>query len=162
MIARRAGRWSSSIAPGIRAAALLLLFFVPARATEPETSMADFLLAGQKASVHAIDTTLVDTTLSRWLQRLVGSQAEVSWEVNDCGEACGCPADSARDLPACVQASSKLPDGTTVDVMVVVGTTATGVAGPPQLYWSQVAKGDSTRSFGSLSELQRFMKRGFR
>ena len=162
MIARWPGPWSSSIAPGIRTAVLLLFLFVPARATEPETSMADFLLAGQRASVHAIDTTLVDTTLSRWLQRLVGPRATVSWEVNDCGEACGCPADTARDLPTCVEASSRLPDGSTLSVAVMVGTIATGVAGPPELSWALVSKSDSTKTFRSLSELQRFVKRGFR
>ena len=163
MIARgMPGRWHSSIAFGLGVGTLLLLVFVSARATEPETTTADFLLAGQRASVHSIDTTLVDTTLARWLQRLVGPQATVSWEVNDCGEACGCPADTARDLPTCVEASSHLPNGSTLSVAVVVGTTATGVAGTPELYWALVSKSDSTKTFRSLSELQRFVKRGFR
>lgn len=153
------GRGINLIAPGIPAAILLLLF-VPARASDVETRDAEFLRAGQQASVHAIDSTLVDAPLSRWLQRLVGPKATLSWEVNDCGEACGCPADTARDLPTCVEASSRLSDGSTLDVAILMGTIVTGLAGPPELYWAQVAKRDSTKSFRSLSELRRYVNRG--
>lgn len=114
----------------------------PARAA----SEAEMLAAGRRLSVHRIDRHLPDQPLDQWFPKLVGPHAIVSWEINDCGEACGCPADTARDLPTCIEARATLDRGASAYVWIVFGTVAEGISGPPALFYSEVTRADHVTS----------------
>jgi len=97
--------------------------------------------------------------LERWFLALVGPKARVSWEVNDCGEACGCPADSGRDLPVCAQVSAKLENGDVATVSISVGTNEQGVSGATRSGGRYVMRGNTTKSFRSLSAFARAVRK---
>lgn len=92
---------------------------------------------GQNVLVSSFDKSLPKVTLKFFLES-ESDGAEIRWEVNDCGEQSGNPADRGRDFPTCVEASFATEDGRTVDVMVAVGTTQKGVSGTPALFSSTI------------------------
>ncbi|MGE5114542.1 MAG: hypothetical protein ACM3JB_27085 [Acidobacteriaceae bacterium] len=92
---------------------------------------------GQKVLVSTFDKSLPKVSLKFFLES-ESDGAEIRWEVNDCGEQSGNPADRGRDFPTCVEASFATEDGRTVDVMVAVGTAKKGVSGTPTLFSSTI------------------------
>jgi len=119
----------------------------------------DYLRAGRNALAHDLDSTLTDSTFEAWTARVLGSDVPVRWESNDCGEASGSPADSARDLPACVEAVALLSGGRELITRIAVGTTARGVLPPPELHFAEVAGPDSPIVFHRLSEIEGYLER---
>jgi hypothetical protein len=113
--------------------------------------------ATQGSSVHAIDTTLADARFDEWFRKAVGPDAKISWELNDCGESSGSPADSARDLPACVEVSADWGDGRTAAVSLLVGSERSGIDLPLGVFYAFAAQGDSTTNFNSLAGFSRFL-----
>ncbi len=118
--------------------------------------------AGRHASVHALDRRLPRMPLERWLERLTGGARPITWEANDCGEQCGCPADSGRNIPMCAQASMKLADSTEAVVLVVVGGVNSGLAAKPELWQAYIARADSLQDFRRLYEFGQAVRRGLR
>ena len=59
-----------------------------------------------------------------WLQNLAGKDARLKWELNDCGEGTGGPADRERDMPLCIGIRADLPDGRYLDVEVGVASAS--------------------------------------
>jgi hypothetical protein len=119
----------------------------------------DFLPAGKSAPVHDIDSTLVDSTFAGWIERVLGTEVRVRWEENDCGEASGSPADSARDLPVCVEAGAVLSGGRELTIRIAVGTTGRGLVPPAVLYFAQVEGPESSLAFHSLGEVEGYLER---
>ncbi len=66
-----------------------------------------------------------------WLQSLAGAGAELKWELNDCGEGTGGPADQERDMPLCVSVNAALPDGRWLDVSLGVAHASDLGSGHP-------------------------------
>jgi len=133
-----------------------------AGATEPGLDAVDrqSIQVAQQASVHAIDTTLADERFDSWLRRIVGPEAAISWESNDCGEQTGSPADSARDIPVCAQALVEWTDSSKAYVWLAVGTMKTGISKePPVLFWADVESGDSAWECRTLGRLARLIAR---
>jgi len=84
--------------------------------------------AAKNTSVHRLDPSLPEKSLAKWLREVVGPQAPIAWEVNDCGEQTGNPeADKRRDFPICVEAQVTLQQKSKLSVSVSVGTFKTGV-----------------------------------
>src|SRR5262245_13246142 len=130
-------------------------------ATRPAlaTTDPDYLGAGQRVSLRQLNPHLPDITLKSWIDGLATPQSPAEWEVNDCGEATGGPADTLRDLPACSQAKVTLADGGEFYMVVAVGTNDRGVWGPPGVYYAQIVRGDSIYWFGSAYEIWRYFER---
>lgn len=115
---------------------------------------AEFLAAAKRIPVHRLDPRLPEIGLERWLLRTTGTRGAIVWETNDCGEACGCPADSGRDLPVCVEARAVLPDSSTALIQIAMGTLSKGIWGEPGLFYSEIAgPGPSVATFDSLAAL---------
>lgn len=112
--------------------------------------------AVQHLSARAIDSTLTDTRFDRWFRQAVGANAWVSWEMNDCGEQTGSPADSARDFPTCVQAMAEWDDGRKALVWIAVGTVKRGVFAPPELIWASAGRADTMASYHSLTQFAHY------
>ena len=115
--------------------------------------------AARRSSVHAIDTTLADERFDEWFGRIVGPQAKVSWEMNDCGEQSGSPNDSDIVIPTCVQAQAEWENSTAL-VWLMVGTEETGINldAPEIFYWEVDGRYDMDGS-SSLSEFGRAVQR---
>ena len=118
-----------------------------------------YLEVGRSASVHALDTTLVEAPFEDWLRTTLGSDIPVTWEENDCGEASGSPADTARDLPVCAEASAILSGGRELVVRLAVGTATRGVVPPTELHFAEVEGPDSSVAFHRLGEVREYLDR---
>jgi len=112
--------------------------------------------AVQHISVREIDSTQTEMRLDRWFWSAVGADPWVSWEVNDCGEQTGSPADSGRDFPLGVEAKAKWDDGREAFVWIVVGSFQGGVRGRPMLAYASAGRGDKSRSFHSMAQFAKY------
>jgi hypothetical protein len=92
--------------------------------------------AASRASVHSIDSTLSDIRFDRWFRDLVGTDARISWDANDCGEGTGSPADSENQIPLCAEARAEWNYGSAF-IWLMVGTGKRGIdVNPPEIfYW---------------------------
>jgi hypothetical protein len=84
--------------------------------------------------VQRFDPALPPLPLHLWVSSVAMPQAEVTWEVNDCGEQTGSPADEGRDFPACVEAIFAMATGTYAHISIMMGTFNRGVVGQPVLF----------------------------
>jgi hypothetical protein len=104
---------------------ILLSAGVPQAATQARD--AEAIAAAKNASVRRMDPSLPDKPLEKWLREVVGRQARITWEVNDCGEQTGNPeADKGRDFPMCAEAQVTLQRKRKLYVAFSVGTLKTG------------------------------------
>ena len=103
----------------------------------------------QQTMINQLDPGLPPRPFGRWFGQLVGEGAGVTWQMTDCGEQTGAPADRDRDLPSCVEATAILPNDRMVVVSIVVGTFKTGLTGRP------VAQLIAVEDFGVLTPLRR-------
>jgi hypothetical protein len=110
----------------------------------------------KNTSVHQIETSLPDKAFAVWLRGVVGPQADIQWEVNDCGEPTGNPLlDKGRDFPMCAEAQVTLRGKRKLSVALSVGTFKTGVkAGPASFFYAVIVEPDgSMRSVKNLSRV---------
>ena len=89
------------------------------------------LLSAQKISVSELDSALPSSPFADWFRQLVGPQAGVNWQLNECGEQPSELLAERRDPLACAEVDALLPDGRKVVVMIEVGTFNKGIAGAP-------------------------------
>lgn len=61
----------------------------------------------KKYLVSNIEPNLPRQSFAVWFQKTIGKKAKMRWEINDCGEQSGTPADSGRDFPMCVEATAE-------------------------------------------------------
>ncbi len=113
----------------------------------------------QKISVAKLDSTLTGIPLADWLRGIVGKNATIHWELNDCGEQTGDPAvDKDRDIPACVGFYADLKDGRKVSMTILIGTDKKGIFGPPAIYDISIESNDGYHSLKRLSELEKILR----
>ena len=93
-----------------------------ALSTEDKATERQMIEHVRKIRAVELDPKLTNELFGHWLSRIAGPQAEIAWEVNDCGEQTGGPADRGRDLPVCVQAQVTFPDNAMLVVMISIGT----------------------------------------
>lgn len=118
------------------------------------------LIARVKSTlVSQLEAGMPRITLEYFLRSEAGQDAELIWEVNDCGEQTGNPADSGRDIPICVQADATQADGLVVSVMVAVGSVKTGTDVAPKLF--SVFVNGARKSISRLSEIPAELHRDF-
>jgi len=115
-------------------------------------SNAQFLRAGQRVSAHALDERLPQITFEKWLRSIAAPGRPVVWDVNDCGEQSGSPADSLRDIPVCAEATVTLDDSSRVILALCVGTVHRGIVRPFGFYYIADSTADGT-SFIEFDEL---------
>lgn len=109
--------------------------------------------AVQKLSAKSLDPELPDQPFAEWFQSVVGKDAKVEWESNDCGEQTGDPKTTPADFPICGQASAKLSRARTVTVMVAVGSYKQGISGAPKVFFVGIDVEAIFETVNSLHEL---------
>ncbi len=104
--------------------------------------------------VSQLDSKLPAIPFERWLAKEAGAGAQISWEVNDCGEQTGTPEDAENDFPVCVEANAKLADKRVVVVSIAIGTYHRGIYGKPATWWITVGSDPhSDKPLKTLSEV---------
>lgn len=98
----------------------------------------------QNFSVGQIDSTLGTGTFASWLERALGPNATITWEVNDCGEG-----GDGRPAPTCVGAEARLQPRGRVYVMMMVGNGSGEMVGDPALWSAEI------QLLGPLEEVKR-------
>lgn len=118
------------------AACLGLLIAVAAAGQTPRDRK---VIAHTKALlVSQLDPKLPAVPFERWLIKEAGEGAQISWEVNDCGEQTGTAEDRDSDFPLCVEAEAHMRDKRVIVVSIAVGTYQRGIAGKPVTWWITV------------------------
>jgi TonB family protein len=87
--------------------------------------------SAQTVLASKLDEELPSRPFTDWFRQLVGPQAGVNWQLNECGERPSLPLAQGRDLTACAEVDALFPDGRKVVVMIEVGTFTKGVTGVP-------------------------------
>jgi ankyrin repeat protein len=117
--------------------------------------------------VSSIESGKSERSFGEWFSNLAGKSAKLSWELNDCGEGTGGPADQERDMPLCVGATAELPDGRWI-------SAAIGVANASDMKRMHLPRGpglrdvfagykEQTLHYGnSLTQLEEFLSAGTR
>lgn len=104
--------------------------------------------------VSNIEKGMPKMRFDTWFLQTVGPNLKITWEVNDCGEQTGTPADKGRDFPMCVEA---IADSTDLQVSVAlgVGTFKRGIIGkkPDMRGVSLSIKGEVNSGVQKLSDL---------
>lgn len=138
---------------------ILLALLLAPTAQAPEPSPA--IDVAKRAIVSDLDKTLPRVTVDGWLRELVGPQAVVTWDVNDCGEQTGDPVvDRGRDFPMCAEARVALPDKRTLSLSLAVGTQRRGLTGTVD-FWSAALVGPLPNQmlwFKTIAELAQALR----
>ncbi len=97
----------------------------------------------EQAAIAKVKNTLVSQLqpgmpkvgLEYYLQTQSANDAKIKWEMNDCGEQTGDPADrNIADPPTCVEADVTNAHGDMAVLFVAVGTAKTGIKGKPKVF----------------------------
>ena len=124
------------------AACLGLLIAVAAAGQTPRDRKA---IAYTKALLASqLDPKLPAIPFERWLTKQSGEGAQISWEVNDCGEQTGTAEDRDSDFPMCVEAEAHMRDKRVIVVGIAVGTYQRGISGKPATWWITVGHDPSS------------------
>jgi hypothetical protein len=94
--------------------------------------------------VSQLDPKLSAIPFERWLIKEAGEGAQISWEVNDCGEQTGNAEDRDSDFPLCVEAEARMRDKRVIVVSIAVGTYQRGITGKPATWWITVGHDPSS------------------
>jgi len=103
--------------------------------------------------VSQLEPGMPKVTLEHYLQTEAGTGAQITWEMNDCGEQTGNPADQPGDVPTCAEGDVRLPDGETLRVMIAVGSVKNGIKGKPKLFDISISRNGSVKALSRLSQI---------
>lgn len=111
--------------------------------------------AARHIVVRNIDPVLPRVSFEAWLRGVVGTEATMKWEVNDCGEQTGGPKqDQGQDFPMCAEVQVGLEGQRELHVSLAVGSFKKGVGGVPQFWAAYVRKaGGSPGRIKSLAAI---------
>ncbi|MCI0665835.1 MAG: TonB family protein [Acidobacteria bacterium] len=104
----------------------------------PPLSEKQAVIGAQTVLASNLDAALPSSPFEDWFREVVGSEAGVTWQLNECG---GDPAmliTQGRDLPACAEVDALLPDNRKVVVMIQVGTFKKGFSGNPEFFHAAI------------------------
>jgi len=133
---------------------LSALCFLASPAAKAQQQEKEIIAYAQNINVSTLDSTLPEQLIEVWLSSLLGPKATITWEVNDCGEQSGVAGDSSSvNPPICAQVTSKLEDGRTVGIQIIVGTFKNGVKGKPEVYFIYIENQGEFKSISKLGEL---------
>jgi hypothetical protein len=114
---------------------------------------------GKATLVSRIEKGLPNQRFDAWLRKLAGKNARLTWEVNDCGEQTGTPADRGRDFPMCVEANAQSGDMAIV-ISIMVGTFKRGIAGRPRVRYAQLHfEGEEHETINKLTDFAPAIKK---
>jgi hypothetical protein len=129
----------------------ILLLGAPAYSQITQGDAIDLL---EQYPAARLDSLLPKTAFLSWFRDVVGSDAKITWEINDCGEQTGVPAvDLERDIPVCFEISAVLPDRRTIGVAIAVGTEKKGLSGAPAVYNIYIDTDKGTQHLRRLKDL---------
>jgi len=127
----------------------LLALLTAAVAQAPQAAQAPTQAAAIDAAKHAIVRDIEDTlprvTVEVWLRELAGAQAPMTWELNDCGEQTGSPADRGRDIPMCAEVQVELSGNRRLSLSLAVGSTRTGLSAKPAFFFGHLTGPDRSK-----------------
>lgn len=92
----------------------------------------------QQALASELDAELPARPFADWLREVVGAQAGVNWQLNECGAQPDLLLAQGRELPACAEMNALLADGRKVVVMIEVGTFKKGSTRAPSFYHAAI------------------------
>src|SRR5262245_12807386 len=93
----------------------------------PAMSEKRAVASAQKIPASELDAELPSSPFADWFRQLVGPQAGVNWQLNECGRQPSQAIAQRRDLSACAEVDALLTDGRKVVVMIEVGTFKKGI-----------------------------------
>src|SRR3989442_1000703 len=77
--------------------------------------------------VARLDHRLPHQSFDKWLRSVVGADARIEWDVDDCGEQDGNPSNPTnRNPPLCANARTKMADGEEMGIAIAVGSHKRG------------------------------------
>jgi hypothetical protein len=117
--------------------------------------------AAKSTNVHQIEPSLPNKAFEEWLRAVTGTQVDIKWEVNDCGEQTGDPSlDKGRDFPMCAEAQVTLRGNRRLSVSLSVGTFKNGVrTGPASFAFATITESNGSLHWvKSLSRLREAIK----
>lgn len=136
--------------------AILLLITEPLSAQSLE---ARAIARVKQTPASRLEAGLPGERFADWFRKVVGPPAKISWELDDCGEQTGTPADAGRDFPACVAVAAALSDGRTVHVLISVGTVKKGLVSAPALRLITMERRGQFTDVRRLGDLARAIRR---
>ncbi|MFY9607572.1 MAG: hypothetical protein WAU45_03020 [Blastocatellia bacterium] len=139
-------------------AATMLLALATADARRVQLKQSQMIAHARRIDVSELDPRLPKQEFGRWLKSVLGRGAELTWEINDCGEQTGAAAEVERDIPTCVEVDAKLPDGRRVIVMIHIGTLKKGLSRAPTIKDTFLEHGSHSYTAASLSDLVRVLE----
>src|SRR5262245_1937306 len=96
------------------------------------------VIGAQTVLASDLDADLPSRPFEEWFREVVGSEAGVTWQLNECGEDPTMLIAQGQDLPACAEVDALLPDNRKVVVMIHVGTFRKGISGNPEFYHAAI------------------------
>ena len=109
--------------------------------------------------VSKLERGLPKQEFATWLKNIVGPDAELIWDLNDCGEQTGSAQDADRDIPTCVGVEATLTDSRKVSILVVIGTIRKGVVGKPPIAETTIVRADQFFTVRWLRDLVEILKK---
>src|SRR5262245_27783419 len=100
----------------------------------PALSDKQAVIGAQTVLASDLDAVLPARPFEEWFRDVVGAEAGVTWQLNECGEDPSMLIAQGRDLPACAEVDALLPDNRKVVVMIHVGTFKKGISGNPEFF----------------------------
>ncbi len=119
---------------------VLLILWLPQGAQHPISPLSErqAMANVQRIPASDLDASLPSQPFGEWLRQVVGPQAGVNWQLNECGEEPSILIAQGRTIPACAEMNALLPDGRKVMVMIEVGSFKKGIADNPSFYQAMV------------------------
>lgn len=109
----------------------------------PASADAALIEAVRSTVAREVDPLLSSVSFEGWIDSLLGPQARMQWEVNDCGEQSGNPAlDRGRDFPKCVQLRVELTGNRVLILLLSAGSQQKRPAGPPSYHFGVLIQRD--------------------
>ncbi len=110
-----------------------------------------------------LDSALPKARFERWLLDVAGKDAELQWELNDCGEQTSDPAvDLQRDMPVCAGVHAQLEGSRAFQILLAIGTQKKSIGGKPQVHSIVVQAGRRMVELKRLRDLPKALDSGQR
>ncbi|MEK8033045.1 hypothetical protein AACH06_19655 [Ideonella sp. DXS29W] len=117
-------------------------------------SDAQMIKVAQNVSAHALDPQLPRIPFAEWVRSIAAPGSRMDWEVNDCGEQTGNPADAGQDFPLCAEVRFEIRPGVVAYVDVAVGSDHHGVYGEPVVFQLFTERDGGYQHVSSLLDLK--------
>ena len=123
---------------GLNLAAIVWCLLLSSQFRTSSLSEKQAVTGAQRILASELDAELPPRPFTDWFRQIVGPQAGVNWQLNECGEQPGMLVAQGRDVPACAEVNALLPDGRKVLVMIEVGTFKKGITRQPGFYHAAI------------------------